>query len=284
MTNKLVSQKCVEFIKEFEGFYPKAYLCPAFVWTIGYGTTNPEYVKRETCTKEEATMWLMEEIEEKAKYVKKDLDSKGVVLNQNEMDALVSFAYNCGTGGLLNSTLYKNICKGIRDSKTITENFQAWSNANGKRLEGLFRRRTREAEMFLEKIPATIVKTVETQIKFRKPLNIIKECNCIDSKGAIAKTFKANDKVTAINEYFGYWILSIGKIPKVCCEEIIDNPKCIEGIVQVKNALNIREKADANSKIVGIFKNGDKVSITEVKNNFGKTRIGWICMDYVKKF
>ncbi len=34
------SQKCIDLVKYFEGFEDKAYLCPANVWTIGYGRTR----------------------------------------------------------------------------------------------------------------------------------------------------------------------------------------------------------------------------------------------------
>lgn len=34
-----ISQKGIDLIKRFEGFSPTAYLCPAGVWTIGYGHT-----------------------------------------------------------------------------------------------------------------------------------------------------------------------------------------------------------------------------------------------------
>ena len=81
--------------------------------------------------------------------IKSDLYYRGIVLNQNEFDALVSFSYNCGTDGLINqSTLYKNVVAGVRDSATITANFQAWSNGGGMRIEGLYRRRIKEAAMF----------------------------------------------------------------------------------------------------------------------------------------
>ncbi|MDU5105002.1 MAG: hypothetical protein E6240_21655 [Clostridium butyricum] len=67
---------------------------------------------------------------------------------ENEEGAVSEQAI-CGTAGLLSSTLYKNVVAGIRDSNTITSNFQAWSNGGGKRIEGLYRRRTKEASMFL---------------------------------------------------------------------------------------------------------------------------------------
>ncbi|OOM81939.1 phage lysozyme [Clostridium puniceum] len=100
-------------------------------------------------TEEQATSMLKDWINNKhAPVIKLDLDCRGITLNQNEFDALVSFAYNCGTGGLLNSTLYRRICEGVRDSSLIT-NFQAWSNGGVRRIEGLYRRRTKEAAMFL---------------------------------------------------------------------------------------------------------------------------------------
>ena len=45
--------------------------------------------------------------------------------------------------------------------------------------------------------------------------------------------------------------------------------------------LNIRENAGTNYASVGQYKYGDKVSITETKNGWGKTDKGWISLDYV---
>ena len=35
-----ISNKGLNLVKSFEGKYLKAYLCPASVWTIGYGHTG----------------------------------------------------------------------------------------------------------------------------------------------------------------------------------------------------------------------------------------------------
>ncbi|NFI96013.1 cell wall-binding protein [Clostridium botulinum] len=149
--NSLVSSKGIDFIKSWEGFYPNKYYDCVGVLTQGYGLTGKEIEDLPaTITEEKATELLKDWINKKyAPPIKKDLDSKGVNLDQHEFDALVSFAYNCGTAGLLGSTLYKNIVAGIRDKDTITSNFQAWSNGGGRRIEGLYRRRTKEAAMFL---------------------------------------------------------------------------------------------------------------------------------------
>lgn len=141
----LVSNSLIEFIKSFEGYSSKVYKCSAGVSTIGYGTTRKECVSKGTCTKEQATQWLKEDIEVVAKAIK----DKGITLKQHEFDALVSFAYNCGTGALFGSTLWKNVKAGIRTESLIKSYLQVWSYAGKKKLQGLYNRRTKEANMFL---------------------------------------------------------------------------------------------------------------------------------------
>ncbi len=146
----LVSDKLIDFVKSWEGFSATPYRDEVKVWTLGYGMTGDEIEGIKEVSEEKATSMLKDWINNKyAPVIKTDLESRGITLKQYEFDALVSFAYNCGTGGLLGSTLYKNVVAGIRDSDTITSNFQAWSKAGGQRLEGLYRRRTKEAAMFL---------------------------------------------------------------------------------------------------------------------------------------
>ncbi len=151
--DSLVSDKCIDFIKSWEGFPAegrKYYDCVG-VLTQGYGLTGDEIKNLpEQISEPEAAALLKKIVNNKyAKAIKEDLDSKAINLKQHEFDSLISFAYNCGTVGLLGSTLYKNVCAGIRDKNTIISNFQAWSNGGGKRIEGLYRRRTKEAAMFL---------------------------------------------------------------------------------------------------------------------------------------
>lgn len=150
LEESLVSDALIEFIKSWEGFSAVPYYDEVGVKTLGYGMTGEEIEGIESVTQEEAAQMLKYLINKKyAPVIKADLESKGITLKQNEFDALVSMAYNVGTAGVLGSTLYKNICAGIRDENTIISNFKAWSNAGGQRLEGLYRRRTKEAAMFL---------------------------------------------------------------------------------------------------------------------------------------
>lgn len=146
--NSLVSDSLIDFVKSFEGFSATKYQDEVGVWTLGYGMTGEEIENLTTVTEEQATQMVKNWINKKyAPVIKSGLNN--VVLKQNEFDALVSMAYNVGTAGVLGSTLFKNVVAGVRDADIITSNFQAWSNASGQRLEGLYRRRTKEANIFL---------------------------------------------------------------------------------------------------------------------------------------
>lgn len=150
LENTLVSDSCIEFIKSWEGFYSNSYYDEVGVLTLGYGMTGKEIEGLTSVTESQASQMLKDLVNNNyAKPIKQDLTAKGVTLNQNEFDALTSFAYNCGVGALLGSTLYKNVVAGVRNSDTITSNFQVWSNGGGRRIEGLYRRRTKEANLFL---------------------------------------------------------------------------------------------------------------------------------------
>jgi GH24 family phage-related lysozyme (muramidase) len=147
--SSLVSDALINFVKDYERFVDHAYDDGTGVMTIGYGTTRKDLVALGTCTEEQATQWLKEEINDKASSIKADLDSKGVVLTQNQFDALASFAYNCGVDGLLKeSNLYNRICQGVRD-ESLRVNFTAWSKAGGSVMQGLLNRRNEECDMFL---------------------------------------------------------------------------------------------------------------------------------------
>lgn len=147
----LVSKQLVDFVKSFEGFSATVYKDEVGVPTLGYGMTGEEIEGLNYVTEEQASNMLEDWLNRKyAEPIKNDLDSKGIKLTQNQFDALVSMAYNVGVGGLLGSTLYRNICSGVRDVDTITANFAAWSKAGGQVLPGLLRRRQDESKMFFE--------------------------------------------------------------------------------------------------------------------------------------
>lgn len=135
-------------IKSFEGCHLTAYKCPSGVWTIGYGHTAG--VKEgQTITQEQANTYLLLDL---AKY-ERHVAATGLVLNQNQFDALVSFTYNCGNGNL--KTLIKN-----RTLDQIAEALLLYNKSNGKVLAGLVRRRQAERELFLQPLEE------ETEVKY----------------------------------------------------------------------------------------------------------------------
>lgn len=71
-----------------------------------------------------------------------------VPLTQRQFDALVSFAYNEGSGRFRHSTLLRHINDG--DFKQAAEDFQDWTIMNGKPVRGLIIRRGEESQAFYD--------------------------------------------------------------------------------------------------------------------------------------
>ena len=143
------SKNCIDLIKKFEGFSATAYLCPAGVPTIGYGSTRYADGTRVTLkdpkiTEQVATDIIVATLN--TEYVPAVNRYVQVPINQNQFDALVSFVYNLGTKSLLNSTLLKKLNAG--DFAGAAEEFDKWVMAAGKKLAGLVARRSSEKVLF----------------------------------------------------------------------------------------------------------------------------------------
>jgi lysozyme len=145
-----ISKKGIEFIIAFEGIRTKPYLCSAKICTIGVGTTiYPNGVKvsmsDKPITLEQAKEYLMHDLQKFEKGVSELIGQTN--LTQNQFDALVSFAYNCGLGNLKTSTLLK-LVRALPTSEAIFNQFLRWNKAGGKEVSGLTRRRKAEAELY----------------------------------------------------------------------------------------------------------------------------------------
>jgi lysozyme len=144
----VISNKLKELVKEFEGCKLNAYKCPAGIWTIGYGNTqyeNGKAVKEGDIITLERAEQLLEII--LIKFIQQVGEIVKSNINQNQKDALTDFAYNCGVGNLKNSTLLKKVNADPKD-KTIRAEFEKWTRANGKVLNGLVKRRNAEANLY----------------------------------------------------------------------------------------------------------------------------------------
>lgn len=142
------SENCYNTIKQFEGLRLNAYLDAVKVPTIGYGNTFYENGQKvrigDKITKERADELLKFTVDDFAESVSLRLTA---AVNQNQFDALVSFAYNVGTGALAKSTLLKKVNANPCDPSIRTE-FMKWDKAGGKVLAGLTKRRKLEADLY----------------------------------------------------------------------------------------------------------------------------------------
>ena len=145
-----ISQNGLNLIKHFEGLRLASYQDSVGVWTIGYGTTcypdgRPVH-KNEKCTVEQAGAYIAQDVAKFSNGVNKHVK---VPLNQNQFDALVSFAYNLGLGNLYSSTLLKKL--NAKDYAGAGKEFLRWDKAGGKVLAGLTLRRRSESNLFMQK-------------------------------------------------------------------------------------------------------------------------------------
>ena len=138
------SEAIKEKIKTFEGLCLVATKCSAGVPTIGYGHTGPEVRMGQRITKGKADEIFSQDIDKFSAGVLK-LFPQGIT--QCRFDALVSFAFNCGLGALQKSTLLKKVKANPADP-AIRAEFLKWVNAGGKKLAGLVRRRSMEADHY----------------------------------------------------------------------------------------------------------------------------------------
>lgn len=145
-----INEAGLELVKEFEGCLLKAYLCPAGVWTIGYGHTKGVR-KGQTCTQAQADAWLREDLRESEQAVGRLVTVK---LNGNEFSALVSFVFNVGSGNFRTSTLLSRLNRG--DYLSVPDQLARWNKATvrGRKvvLPGLVRRRAAEAALWLRPV------------------------------------------------------------------------------------------------------------------------------------
>lgn len=153
-----ISNAGINLIKEFEGCHLTAYQDEVGVWTIGYGITNSDKSITGTTIRRglkisqaTAEKWLEESLNRKYLPLVMKYDTR-YGWNQNEIAALVSFAYNIGSIDQLTAN-------GSRSRATIAVKMLEYVKAGGVTYNGLVRRREAERKLFLT--PAKEEKKVE---------------------------------------------------------------------------------------------------------------------------
>lgn len=164
-----LSKAGADLMHRYEGYRTRPYLCPAHIWTIGYGhvlyqeqirlpvarvgnytgVIRKEYPLRP----EDNRVWSRDEIEELfsqdvASFERGALRlSPNLVNRQGAFDAVVSFSFNAGLGNYQRSTIRMKNNRG--DFEGAADAFMMWTKGGGKELPGLVRRRKDERALFL---------------------------------------------------------------------------------------------------------------------------------------
>lgn len=138
-----------------KGLQPE--MCPAGVWTEGFGHTilvNGRMIKglknkalAYKCSKVKTLDDALKLLAIDLKPREDLINSLDLKINQNQFDPLVDFVYNLGSGNFLNSTLLRLIKKDPNDFMIAYE-FPKWRKAGGRVLTGLVVRRHREASLY----------------------------------------------------------------------------------------------------------------------------------------
>jgi len=158
-----------DLMHRYEGCRNKPYLCPAHIWTIGYGhVLYQEQIRLPVVRVEGYTGMIRKEMplkpEDNRVWTKTEIDElfradvasfeRGVLRlvpgcagRQGSFDALVSISFNFGLGNLQRSTIRMKANRG--DWEGAADAFRVWTKGGGKVLPGLVKRREAERTLFL---------------------------------------------------------------------------------------------------------------------------------------
>ena len=147
-----LDQKGYDLIKQFEGLKLTPYKCSAGVPTIGYGNTYYENGTKVNMSDAPITKQRSEELLKHSadRYASKVANLIKKPVTQNQFNALVSFAYNVGSGALASSTLLKLVNANPNDAM-IAKEFLKWTKAGGVKNKGLENRRIKESALYFTK-------------------------------------------------------------------------------------------------------------------------------------
>lgn len=149
------SKNCIDIIKKWEGFNPRAYLDVAGHATIGFGTllhlgSLTDADKKLVWDDVKATAALQVEVDKVAVSLSTLIK---VPVTQNQADSLICWTYNLGVGSAKSSSWLTELNK--KNYNVVPSKMSLWNKAvvNGKLVEvqGLKNRRLDESLLFMKK-------------------------------------------------------------------------------------------------------------------------------------
>lgn len=159
----VTSDNGVDFLKTQEGCVLTAYkLEGETYYTIGYGHYGADVTAGMTITEAQAEELLRSDLVKFENGVNEIAVSKFPTMNQNQFDALISYAYNRGLG---NSAGTNGLRQLIYNSDTLAEvgaNFVVYWGSAETYKDALIARRTREQNLFNTPVTSDVIdKAVE---------------------------------------------------------------------------------------------------------------------------
>ncbi len=132
-----------DFVAAWEELRTRAYQDVAGVWTIGYGRTT-DVQPGDTCTAEQAAVWLDESLAEYGDRLQAYMTREPA---QQQYDALLSLAYNCGVEAIGDSGVMARFNWGL--DQECADRFLMWNRSGGREWNGLTKRRRGERRIYL---------------------------------------------------------------------------------------------------------------------------------------
>ena len=129
-----INERGIQIVKSFEGLSLKPYLCPAKVWTVGYGATRsstggPVDPDMGVISEAEAESLLVRDLETSEGWVSRLVKKP---ISENQFSALTSFTFNVGCGALQRSTLRMKLNRG--ECQNAADEFPKWRRADERAL------------------------------------------------------------------------------------------------------------------------------------------------------
>ena len=146
-TGLRTNQRGLELIGNAESCRTQPYMCPANVLTVGIGSTTNVKPGKTYTHEEIAAMWASDM---KAAEKCVNLYANGKAMNDNQFSAVSSLAFNIGCGNLQTSTLARYANR--QQWGEMCGQLHRWVYANGKKLNGLVKRRADEYKLCVEAV------------------------------------------------------------------------------------------------------------------------------------
>ncbi len=299
------SDDVIRVLKAEEGFSRTPYWDYA-QWTVGYGTRCPddklEEYRQNGIPEEEAEALLRTFVTRFESEIYGFINRTGVVLSQNQFDALLLFSYNCGSSWSYDASggLYNAVRNGATGNELI-DAFSRWCNAGGQIRSYLLRRRLCEANMYLngeysQTPPEHYGYVLYDACGGTSRPNIQGYDTKLTAQIIPTPTYEGyvfdgwytvdGVKVTVLDSsvkntrLYAHWLDAEGNAPSQ------ETPEGVK-VEVTADEVNIRQGPAIDFPVIGRANRGDTLIITETAEGsgytWGKCAAGWICMDYTQQ-